>query len=180
MCGRFTRLYGWGRSWNSLHCHRMLNPYLYWSTYAFIWYLKNWEHKGAVNQLRMDLKCLVCIYLVGVLCNIPIVFGIPKGTLRRIFWPLGEQVAEGWRKAYEVELQELYWSQNFVRVVKLRRMAWPGHEARRAKKRNVYRMFTGKPEGERPFGRLSPRLKGNIKIDLKEIVWEVTKWNSLA
>jgi hypothetical protein len=44
----------------------------------------------------------------------------------------------------------------------------------------MYRMLTGKHEGKRPLGRLSPRLKDNIKIDLKEIVWEVMKWNSLA
>jgi len=41
-------------------------------------------------------------------------------------------------------------------------------------------MFTGKPEGKRPFGRLRLRWEDNIKIDLKEIAWEVMKWNSLA
>jgi len=180
MCGRFTRLYGWGRSWNPLHCHRTLNCCLYWSSYAIIRYLKNWEHKWAVHRLHVDLKCPVCIYWGGVMCNIPIVFGIPKGALRRIFWPLGEQVTVGWRKLHVIELQNLYCSPNFFRVVKLRRMTWTGHEARRGKKRNVYRIFTGKPEGNRPLGRLSLRLKGNIKIDLKEIVWEVMKWNNLA
>jgi len=44
----------------------------------------------------------------------------------------------------------------------------------------MYRMLTGKHEGKRPLGRLSHRLKDNIKIDLEEIVWEVMKWNSLA
>jgi hypothetical protein len=34
------------------------------------------------------------------------------------------------------------------------------------KKRNVYRIFVGKPEGKRPLGRPKCRLVSNIKMDL--------------
>jgi hypothetical protein len=34
------------------------------------------------------------------------------------------------------------------------------------KKRGVYRVLVGKPEGKRPFGRRRPRRKVNIKMDL--------------
>jgi hypothetical protein len=39
------------------------------------------------------------------------------------------------------------------------------------KKRNVYRILLGKPEGKRPLGRPKHRWKDNIKIDLIEIGW---------
>jgi hypothetical protein len=34
------------------------------------------------------------------------------------------------------------------------------------KRRGVYRVFLGKPEGKRPLGRPRRRWKNNIKIDL--------------
>jgi hypothetical protein len=36
-------------------------------------------------------------------------------------------------------------------------------------KRNAYRIFVGKPEGERPLGRPRRRWVDNIKMDLREI-----------
>jgi hypothetical protein len=41
--------------------------------------------------------------------------------------------------------------------------------ARVGEKRNVYRLFVGKPEGKRPLGRLRRRWIDNIKMDLLEI-----------
>jgi hypothetical protein len=40
-------------------------------------------------------------------------------------------------------------------------------------KRNVYRLFVGKPEGKRPLGRLRHKWIDNIKVDLLEIglIW---------
>jgi hypothetical protein len=35
--------------------------------------------------------------------------------------------------------------------------------------REVHAMLVGKPEGERPLGRLLSKWENNIKIDLKEI-----------
>jgi hypothetical protein len=39
-------------------------------------------------------------------------------------------------------------------------------------KRNIYRIFVGKPEGKRPLGRLIRRWVDNIKMDLREIGWD--------
>jgi hypothetical protein len=37
--------------------------------------------------------------------------------------------------------------------------------------RNVYRVFVGKPEGERPFESPRRRWEYGIKMDLREIGW---------
>jgi hypothetical protein len=39
-------------------------------------------------------------------------------------------------------------------------------------KMNAYRIFVGKPEGKRPLGRPRRRWVDNIKMDLREIVWD--------
>jgi hypothetical protein len=44
---------------------------------------------------------------------------------------------------------------------------------------NSYRVFVGK-EGKRPLGRYKPRLEGNIKMDIKEIIRDGTDWINLA
>jgi hypothetical protein len=43
---------------------------------------------------------------------------------RRIFGPRRDEVAGGWRKLHNKELNDLYCSPNFVRVIKSRRMRW--------------------------------------------------------
>jgi hypothetical protein len=47
-------------------------------------------------------------------------------------------------------------------------------------KRNAYRILVGKPEAKRPLGR--PRRSGedNIKMDLREPVWDRMNWISLV
>jgi hypothetical protein len=40
-------------------------------------------------------------------------------------------------------------------------------------KRNAYRILVGKPEGKRPQGRLRRRWVDNIKMDFREIGWNV-------
>jgi hypothetical protein len=47
-------------------------------------------------------------------------------------------------------------------------------------KRNVYRLLVGKPEGNRPLGRLRHRWINNIKMDLLEIGFSVVDWIGLA
>jgi hypothetical protein len=61
-------------------------------------------------------------------------------------------------------------------MIKWRRMRWAGHVARmgkkmRKKKKNVFRLFVGKPEGKRPLGRQRRWLVGNIMMALVEIEW---------
>jgi hypothetical protein len=55
-------------------------------------------------------------------------------------------------------------------MIKSRRMRWARHIAR----------MVGKPEGKRPLGRPRRRWVGNIKIDLREIVWDGMKSIDLA
>jgi hypothetical protein len=65
-----------------------------------------------------------------------------------------------------------YSSPNIIRIIKSRRMRWAGHVARMGEKRNAYRILAGKPEGKRPLGRPRRRWVDNIKIDLREQMWE--------
>jgi hypothetical protein len=64
------------------------------------------------------------------------------------------------------ELHNLYSSPSIIRMIKSRRMRWPGHVAEMGEKTNGYEILLGKPEGKRPLGRRR-RWKDNIKTDLK-------------
>jgi hypothetical protein len=46
-------------------------------------------------------------------------------------------------------------------------------------KRNAYRILVGKPEGERPLGRLRRRWVDSIKMDLRETGWDGMVWIGL-
>jgi len=59
-------------------------------------------------------------------------------------------------------------------------MRWAGHVARVAKRRDVYRILVGKPEGKRSIGRPRRRRKENIKMNLHEVGWGAMDWIDLA
>jgi hypothetical protein len=61
-------------------------------------------------------------------------------ALRRISGPKREEVAGGCRTQNE-KLNNLYASQNIVRVIKHRRKTRTGHVARMAEMRNAYKML---------------------------------------
>jgi len=63
-------------------------------------------------------------------------------------------------KLHNEELNDLYSSHDFVRVIKSRRMRWVGHVARVGEGKGVYRVLVGKPEGKRPLG--DPGVDGRI------------------
>jgi hypothetical protein len=67
---------------------------------------------------------------------------------RRIFGPKRDEVTGEWRKLHKEELRDLYSSPRMIRIIKSRRMRWEAHVARIGAKRNVYRLFVGKPEGK--------------------------------
>jgi hypothetical protein len=46
--------------------------------------------------------------------------------------------------------------------------------------RNAYSIWVGKSEGKRLLGRTRRRREDNIKMDLKEVVWECVDWMHLA
>jgi hypothetical protein len=58
-------------------------------------------------------------------------------------------------------------------MIKARRMRLTEHVARMGEKRNAYRILVGKPEKKIPLGRPRSKWVDNIKMDLKEIGWEV-------
>jgi hypothetical protein len=57
---------------------------------------------------------------------------------------------------------------NISRMIKSRRMKWPGHVARMREPRNAYRILVGETEEKRPLGRPRRRWVDNIKMDLRE------------
>jgi len=69
-------------------------------------------------------------------------------VLRRIFGPKRDVVIREWRKLYNEELNDLYYSPSIVRVIKWRRMRWAGHVSRMGERRGAFRVLVGKP-GER-------------------------------
>jgi hypothetical protein len=46
--------------------------------------------------------------------------------------------------------------------------------------RNAYSILVGKPKGYRPLGRPRCRCQGNIRMDIREIRWEVVDMMHLA
>ena len=87
-------------------------------------------------------------------------------VLRRIFGPRTDEVTEEWRKLLNEELNDLYSSHKFVRVIKSGRMRLVGHVARMGERRSVYRVLVGKPERKKPLGRPRLRWEDNIKMDI--------------
>jgi hypothetical protein len=48
------------------------------------------------------------------------------------------------------------------------------------KRRDVYRVLVGKPDGKRPVGRPRRRWEGNVKMDLQGVGFGVMDWMDLA
>jgi hypothetical protein len=101
-------------------------------------------------------------------------------VLRRIVGPKREEVTRKWRKLHNEELNNLYSLPNIARVIKSRRMGWAGHVARMGKKKDVYRILVGRPEGRRPLGRPRHRWEDNIRMDLLVVGCECVDWMELA
>jgi hypothetical protein len=65
-------------------------------------------------------------------------------------------------------------------MIKSKWMRRAGHVARMEEKMDAYRILVGKPEGKRPLRRPTRRWVDNIKIDPRDIGWDVMDWNDLA
>jgi hypothetical protein len=59
-------------------------------------------------------------------------------------------------------------------------MGWPCGACGGGEKRNSYRGLVGKPLGKRPSGKHRHRWKGDNKMDIKNIGWEVLEWIDLT
>jgi hypothetical protein len=69
-------------------------------------------------------------------------------------------------------------SSNVIRMIKPRRMRWPGRVARM--ERRYDRILVGKPEGKRRLRRPRRWWSDNIKMCPREIEWSGTYWINLA
>jgi hypothetical protein len=97
--------------------------------------------------------------------------------LRRIFEPRRNEIAGDWKRLHNEELNDLYSSPNFVRVIKSRRMRWAGHVARTGEERWVYRVLVGKPEGRNHWGDLG--VDRWIILGCISRRWDVGIWTGL-
>jgi hypothetical protein len=80
-----------------------------------------------------------------------------------------------WRKLYNKELNNLYYSTNIVRVIKSRIMRWVGPAVRMGR----VGAYKGEHEGKRPIGRPRHRREDNIKMYLqkKDVgIWTGSSW----
>jgi hypothetical protein len=68
------------------------------------------------------------------------VFG--NWVLKKIFGSNCDEVTGEWRRLHE-ELDDLFYSQNIIRVIKSRRIGWAGHVARMGEGRGAHRILVG-------------------------------------
>ncbi|KAJ4432833.1 hypothetical protein ANN_21472 [Periplaneta americana] len=100
-------------------------------------------------------------------------------VLRKILGAKRDEVTGEWRKLHNTELHTLYSSPDIIRNIKSRRLRWAGHVARVGKYRNAYSVLVGRPEGNRPLGRLKRRWEDHIKMELREVEHD-RDWINLA
>ena len=91
-----------------------------------------------------------------------------------------DEVTREWRRLHNEELNDLYCSPNIVRVIKWRRMRWPGYVACMGEEKGVYRVLVGKPEGKRQLGRPRRKWVDYIRMDLQEVGCGYMDWIGLA
>jgi hypothetical protein len=100
-------------------------------------------------------------------------------VLRRLFGPKRDGVTGEWRKLHNEELNDLYCSRNYIRVIKSRRIRRAGHVAHVGDRGGIYRFVVGRPEGKRPLTRPRHRLEDIIKMDLYKLdeeAWTGLRW----
>jgi hypothetical protein len=103
-----------------------------------------------------------------------------ENRVLRIFGSKRDEETGEWRKLHNEELNDLYCSPNILCVIKSRIMEWAGHVARTGKRRVVYRVLVGKPEGKKSLVRPRGELDYNINMDLQEVGCGVMDWIELA
>jgi hypothetical protein len=103
-----------------------------------------------------------------------------ENKVLRIFGPKREEVTREWRKLRNEEFNDLYFPPNIFRMIESRKMRRAGHVARMGKRRGLYIVLVGKPEGKRLLWKPRRRWEENIKMDLQEVVCGCKDWIELA
>lgn len=85
---------------------------------------------------------------------------------RNIFGSQKEAITGDWSKFLAVELHGLLAPLNIQAIKSKGTLAHMGGE------RNAFRILFGMPEEKKPFGRRRSRWEDDIKIDIKEMVYE--------
>jgi hypothetical protein len=80
-------------------------------------------------------------------------------------------VAGDWRKLHTEELHNLYALPNTVRLIESRTIRWEGHTAC---------ILVKEPEGRSPLGRPLHMWEDNIRMKLRQTVWNGADWMHLA
>jgi hypothetical protein len=105
-----------------------------------------------IYLLEPDMRKCCYVRIAGIGCN-----------------KIGSCHAEG---LHNGELADLHSWPNIIGMIKSRRMRWAEHVARMEKRRGVYRVLMGKPEGNRPHGGPRRRWENNIKMDFQDVGWK--------
>jgi hypothetical protein len=101
-------------------------------------------------------------------------------VLRGMCGPKVKEVTRGCRKLHNEELHNLYYLPDTIRMIKSSQVGWSGHVAHTGIERDCYKVFLGKPDGNRGLGARRWRWEDNIKMDLREIEWGGMYWIHLA
>jgi hypothetical protein len=102
---------------------------------------------------------------------------IKNRVLRRIFGPKKEEVKTEWRQLHIEELNDLYWSPNIVRVIKIENKMGRAWSANGGEERRMQGFWWGKPERKRSLGRPRRRWEDNIESTFRK--WIVGVWTGL-
>jgi hypothetical protein len=70
-------------------------------------------------------------------------------VLRRIFGSKTDEVTGEWRKPHNEELRDWHPLPSIIRIIKSMSTRRAGHVARMGKRRTVYMLLVGKPDGKR-------------------------------
>jgi hypothetical protein len=108
-------------------------------------------------------------------------------VLRRIFGPKRDKVTGEWRRIYNEEFNDRYFSTHTIWVIKSRRMRWVGHLSHIEDKRCAYRVLVGKPEERDHFEDLGRDGRIILKWIFKKrdwghrlLIWLRERWQALV
>jgi len=94
-------------------------------------------------------------------------------ALRKVFEPKREETAEHWRKVHNERFRDFYSSWNIKWVTKSKKARRAEHVTLMGDERNVCMLLEGKPENQGRHERQWCGWRGNIKMDLTEIQWNI-------